>query len=407
MTRLDGRRDGIGSCAAAMISVGAALLAVMMFTGFWPTRPNVYNSYVLQACAWLEGHLDVAGEGHEYLELAIFGGRYYVSFPPFPSYVMLPFAAIWGEAAPDGVVALAVTMLGVMYACLLYRRVRQDGQELFWVLFLYLGTGYVFIAMNGYVWFLAQTMCFTLSLMAVCHGLRGQGLASLSFWACAVGCRPMAAVYLPILLYLLWESRPPDTGLGTLIRRRWYWCLGPLIIGGSYMALNAARFGSVLEFGHNYLPEFTRETEGQFSLAYFTGNVRNLLRLPQWQNTAEPLVFYTFNGMAFWLIDPLFIPAAAAWIWGLIRYRAGNRFLLAALPVLTLVYVCILCCHRTLGGWCFGNRYLLDIVPWLFFGLCRWKPEGKWFRYGSVPLFCFGAALNLIGAAATYNSWIT
>ena len=92
-----------------------ALLPVMMFTGHWPTHHNPYNSYTLQACAWLEGRLDL-GRDYTWLELAIVDGRYYVSFPPFPSYVMLPFAALFGENTPDGLIALSVTLLSVVYA---------------------------------------------------------------------------------------------------------------------------------------------------------------------------------------------------------------------------------------------------------------------------------------------------
>ena len=188
-------------CALCMV---LALLPVIMFTGQWPTHHNPYNSYTLQACAWLEGRLDL-GRDYAWLELAIVDGRYYVSFPPFPSYVMLPFAAMFGENTPDGLIALSVTLLSVVYACLLYNSVRRDGNGLMWVLFLLLGTGYLFICFTGYVWFIAQNLCFALSLMAIFHALRGQGGVSLTCWACAVGCRPMVAMYLPVLLYLLYR----------------------------------------------------------------------------------------------------------------------------------------------------------------------------------------------------------
>ena len=394
------RRDGI-----AVLSVGMALLALMLFTGCWPTRPNAYNSYLLQACAWLDGHLDL-GRDYPHLELAIYGGRYYVSFPPFPSYVLLPFAALFGERTPDLAIALGITLIGVIYAGRLYRRTAGDDDGLYWVLFLYLGTGFLFVALNGYVWFLAQTMCFTLSLMALYYAGEGRGGAALALWACAVGCRPMTALYLPVLLYLLWRRRPPRMGLKAMLQTRWYWGLGPLLIGGSYMVLNSLRFGSVLEFGHNYLPEFTRAENGQFSAAYLAENVKNLLRLPVWTGDGSPVSFYSFDGMAFWLVDPLVFPLAGAWIAGLLRRGREERFLLIALPVLSAGYGLLLCLHRTLGGWQFGNRYLLDLLPWLFCGLCRWKPPAPWFREASVPFAVFGTALNLIGTAALYSGWI-
>lgn len=47
------------------------------FTGGWPWNGNPYNSYVLQADAWLRGRLDlINGADYSWLELAIYGGRY-------------------------------------------------------------------------------------------------------------------------------------------------------------------------------------------------------------------------------------------------------------------------------------------------------------------------------------------
>ena len=390
-----------------------ALLPVMMFTGHWPTHHNPYNSYTLQACAWLEGRLDL-GRDYTWLELAIVDGRYYVSFPPFPSYVMLPFAALFGENTPDGLIALSVTLLSVVYACLLYNSMRRDRNGLMWVLFLLLGTGYLFICFTGYVWFIAQNLCFALSLMAIFHALKGQGGVSLTCWACAVGCRPMVAMYLPVLLYLLYrherEEHPGFTPVGAVLRR-WYWAIGPLLLGGSYMALNYLRFGSVLEFGHNYLPEFTRAEHGQFSVTYIAENFRSLLRLPQWNGSEEPLTFYSANGMAFWLANPMYFSLAAAWACALVRaFRHQEKqhgvFLLVTLPLLSTVYGLILCAHRTLGGWHFGNRYLLDTLPWLYLGLLCWKPEQDRFDRLNLPLLCFGVSLNLLGTVAAFNHWI-
>lgn len=395
---------------ASVACVLLALLVIMMFTGYWPSHHNPYNSYVRQACAWLEGRLDLDnGAFLTWLELAIHDGKYYVSFPPFPSYVMLPFAAIWGLDTPDAWIALAVTALGAAYACLLYLRLCKDQKGMLWVLFLFLGTGYLFIAVNGWVWFIAQNLCFTLSLMAIYHALKGQGVVSLSCWACAVGCRPMVLLYLPLLLWLLYREQrerfPADPGW-RIVLRRWYWIIGPAVIGGSYMLLNYLRFGSIFEFGHNYLPEFTRAEHGQFSHHYILDNMLALLRLPTWINGETSLTFFNINGMAFWLTNPLLITVMAAWIFACFSKPRKPWPIMVMLPVLTLLYVVILCAHRTLGGWHFGNRYLLDIMPWLFFGLLCWKPRSGAFATINMPLACFGVAMNLVGTVATYNNWI-
>lgn len=71
------------------LCVTAVFFVAWTFTGQWPWKSQPYNSYILQAQSWLEGRLDL-GRDYPYLELAIFNNKYYVSFPPFPSYAMLP-----------------------------------------------------------------------------------------------------------------------------------------------------------------------------------------------------------------------------------------------------------------------------------------------------------------------------
>ena len=387
---------------SAALGVLAVMLIAAAFTGQWPTRYNGYNSFLLQANAWLEGRLDL-GQDYTWLELAIVDGKYYVSFPPFPSYVLLPFAAIFRYSTPDGFIAWAVTMLGALYAVKLYQMTRRDGRAAFWVLFLYLGTGYLFISMNAYVWFIAQTMCFTLSLMAIVHAKKGQGGIALACWACAVGCRPMSALYLPVLVWLLWQNKGKLT-FWQWVAKRWYWALPTLLIAGSYMALNQARFGNPFEFGHNYLPEFVRAENGQFSLTYFAKNFPLLLRLPGWDAERQRAIYFTGDTIAFWLIDPLYLCVGAAWVYGLVKRRSLPAA--AMLPVMVVAHVFILCCHRTLGGWQFGNRYMVDMMPWLFYGLMVWMPDDDRFARWSAPLWVWGFAINVVGAVATYNKWI-
>lgn len=392
------------------LSVLAVMAVVAAFTGGWPWQENPYNSYALQADSWLRGRLDlIDGQDYSWLELAVYGGKYYVSFPPFPSYVMLPFVLVLGVGTPDHWIAVAVAMVGAVYAIRLYKAATGTlGQAGFFVLFLYLASGLLFVSINGYVWFIAQNMCFTLSLMSLFYAVRGRGGQALALWACAVGCRPMAVLYLPLLFYIVWKKwrEEQGTGLITLIRSRWYWGIGVTLIALSYMLLNYFRFGSILEFGHNYLPEFTRTETGQFHGSYLVDNLKKLLRLPVPDPESHILKFPTENGMAFWLAAPLFLTIAAAWLYAVAKKRKQQAVLLVLLPLLALLHVLLLCCHKTLGGWHFGNRYLLDLLPWLFYGLLLWKPKEDWFARWNMPLFYLGLSLQVIGTAATYNYWI-
>lgn len=178
------------------------------------------------------------------------------------------------------------------------------------------------------------------------------------------------------------------------------------MLAAFYMALNAARFGNPFEFGHNYLPEYMRNEAGQFSLRYLSDHVKEILRLPQTGGSGGALRFFTYDCMAFWLISPLLVTFLLAWLYALLRRKGCLRMERFGLPVMVMTHLLIVLCHSTLGGWQFGNRYLLDMMPWLLYGLLALAPEEDGFWHLNIPLACMGLAVNLIGTAAAYNHWI-
>ena len=376
-------------------------MVMSAFTGIWPWSRNSYNSFSLQAAAWLEGRLDL-GKDYPWLELAIYNGKYYVSFPPFPSVVMLPFTALFGTGTPDALISWVVTLAGGVFSVRLGLRCGLSSRDaVFWALFLHLGSGYMFIAQSGWVWFFAQTLNFTLLLGALTLAVEGRGSGSLILWACAVGCRPFSVLYFPVLAYLLWRKERP-AHIGRWIVKRLYWAAGPCVIAGFYMALNAARFGSVTEFGHTWLPEFQRAEHGQFSITYFAHNFSLLFRLPEADPQTGRLTFAHIDTMLFPMICPLTFCLAGVWGHECLKGGRREKFLLFALPLLFLIHLGLTCCHRTMGGVQFGNRYLLDLLPPLYAGLCLWMPESEWFRQWQIPLLVFGLVLNTLGTYTTY-----
>ena len=71
--------------------------------------------------------------------------------------------------------------------------------------------------------------------------------------------------------------------------------------------------------------------------------------------------------------------------------------------MLAMAYIFILCSHRTLGGWQFGNRYFKDIMPWLFAMLCLTAPDSRRLRRIVTPLFFAALALHAVGTVMTWN----
>lgn len=87
-------RKDIFTLAITLFSVLVLYFAFSQITNHRLTDTNPYNTYELQAESWLQKRVDI--DNREWLELATYGGKYYVSFPPFPSVILLPFVALFG-----------------------------------------------------------------------------------------------------------------------------------------------------------------------------------------------------------------------------------------------------------------------------------------------------------------------
>lgn len=91
-------------------------------------------------------------------------------------------------------------------------------------------------------------MAFSLSLMAIYYALKNKIGLSLAFWACAVGCRPFQILYLPALLYLIYNAHKavnPEDKIIDIIKKRYLALVPMAVIALSYMILNFARFGNI------------------------------------------------------------------------------------------------------------------------------------------------------------------
>lgn len=388
-----------------LIAVGSVfmiMVALWMFTGQWFFKSQPYNSYILQAQSWLEGRLHL-GKDYPYLELAIVDGKYFVSFPPFPSYLMLPFVAL-GWNSCDGAIALASALTGVVYAMKILHRCGKHGMgSIVLTLLLTVGSNWLYFSQNAWVWFIAQNLSFTFCLMAIYYAMCGKAGLSLAFWGCAVGCRPFSVIYIFVLAYLLYtkfKEDKPDVTIKEIITRKWMCGIAVFVIALSYMILNYARFGSIAEFGHNYLPEFTRVKTGQFHLDYMTQNIPKLFRIPEIKNGIWQ--FPMAEGFNIFISSPVFPVFVIAFIYGIIGGEKRYKPLYVITFVLIAAHIIFLTLHKTMGGAHFGNRYPCDTLPFAFAVIALAIPkDSKAIKLCMLPMM-FGLVLNALGAVSSY-----
>ena len=397
--------------AVTFILVLAFCVSFSFVTNHFITDSNPYNTYEIQAQSWLDGRVDV--DNREWLELATYNGKYYVSFPPLPSVILLPFVAVFGSGC-DNYIAFIALLLGVFFCFKLSRKFGLSPEFSALVTSaLYLGTNMRQITSDAWVWFFAQNLAFLFTILSFyCAKIKKKGFSML-FLACAVGCRPFDLIYLPLILLIILDGMEEKSFIvkfkKLVFEKIWVYIPAFLIVL-FYCIYNYVRFGNIFEFGHNYLPEFLNSEDGQFSLSYFIKNLPCLFRLPT--VSQGKITFPQFDGMSIFLVIPFFITYPLSLIVSFVRDKKIEYKKYHILgSVLILFHIFILLCHKTMGGAHFGNRYIMDTVPCLFvLSVLSFKQSFKSknrlttaFNVVCAVVFVVGVLINFIGTAEFYN----
>ncbi len=356
-----------------------------------------YDSYTRQAAAWWNGKISLP-ENISWLELAWYDGHYYVSFPPFPSVIQFLLVPFFGMNTPDNLVN---TLFGFLSFVLIYRYMMRRGFDGLYAslvgLLLTLGSNLFYMSLTGWVWFSAQTQGFfflTLAIFLMDSQKKAAWAFSFFSLGLAFACRPMNVVYAPLLYYLLIQKIKDVSMMRTLVRSIKY--VLPLAAVGILAAVyNVIRFDNPFEFGHNYLPEFLYTP--QFSLDYVPGNFLEILKLPGGER-----FWPEFNGTLFFLVNPAFILLAVR-----LFQKRLNTVRVIWLLTFTAHLVMVLS-HKTMGGWQFGCRYLVDMLPFALLIIGEDAPEVHLGRQLVLPaaLAVLGIAVNVWGAVWYYTYFI-
>jgi hypothetical protein len=379
--------------------------------------------------------------------------KYYVSFPPFPAVLLLPFVALWGMNTNDVLFTVILAGLGPALVFLLLRRLvargdsrRTVSDDLWLTAVLAIGSVYYYSSVLGQVWYTAHVVAVILVALYVHAALdaRYPVWAGL-FLVWGFLCRPEILFTAP---FFLWElvrvhSRPDTDATRALAQRvnedlfayfdsgrlkPWQAVLlTPLalpyrilrrvalhidyvwqrldrraaitkavafafpvaLFGFGAGVLNILRFGRLTEFGHTYL------------------NVRWTPRIQKYG-----LFNYTFLGrnLACMLaLTPKIVagPPYVQYSWhGLALWVTTPVFLFLLWPAvkgalhrplwLTTAFVAVPDLLYQNSGWVqFGYRFSLDYTVFLICLLAiGGRPITRWFKV----LVVLGVIVNLFGA---------
>ncbi len=386
---------------AALLSVTILALIVVMFD-IKVFEHNPYDSYTRQALAWQDGktYLDNDPQEIEYLELAVFNGKYYVSFPPVPSIIEFVFTLFCGQDTPNQLLIFVYIVISCIALTLLFFRKLALITSVLLGITSTIGTNLLSIATFGGVWHEAQSLSFMLCSLAVLFIFSDKkwlnGVA-LFLAALAVGCRPFTAIFIPFLLLEIYKKNRDKK-----IHYLWPYLIAPAIVTGLLMLYNFIRFNNPFEFGHNYLPEFTRAEEGQFSLSYLLPNLVQSIKLPFEYTPEFALNINRFSANIFYIFNPIIAVFFYYNIKNCIFKRNIKDYLFF---IAVIVFVLATCLHKTLGGAQFGARYFLDMIPFLAMYLSVQKMDVE-YEVIRAEICLISVAINVYGVAFVISNFL-
>jgi hypothetical protein len=334
--------------------------------------------------------------------------RYYVSFPPFPAVLMMPFVAIFGMEMNDVIFNVLLAALAPALLFMLLRRLREQGistrtqtDDLWLTAMFGLGTVFYYSSVIGQVWYSAHVVVVlcTIGYAWCAFGARAPVWAGVFLGLAFLSRAVPATLMFPLFV---WEavrtSRRDDAGEAGLFKATdWRRVIGLLVrfaapvavMGLAAAAMNYARFDSMTEFGHTYLNvRWTARIQrwGLFNYHFLSRNLAAFLVLTPRIMAKFPYVQVSWHGMSIFLTTPVFIYL----LWPKVRGPLHWPLWLTVLPVFLIHAL-----YQNDGWVQFGFRFSLDFTVFLVLLLAL---GGRRLGWTARTLILVGIAINLFGA---------
>lgn len=430
----------ISTRAAALMSLGVAVIYY-----FSNPKPQNYYDYTFRVAAnLLGGRIAFTEPQPSWLnEFVPFEGFYYSVFPLGSVLSMLPFALLKkiGMIAEMPGMFIAALQAGLVCWFLLriaskcdVSRARQITQTASILFGTFMWTNLTF----GSAWQLALGFAVVGELGAIYFSIcERRPLLAGFFFAMAFGNRTEILLTAPVLMFLLLRpSGPERTTRRSLLSVRSAvaplagFCAVPLMLGVATLLYNYVRFHAFTDFGYSRIPGVLNEpwyNEGIFSWSYIPRQAWEML-FRSW----EPWPAFPYlgpNGFSATILwsSPflLFLFRSDAPQWLRRAYRRMRDFVRArakanAFPSLyccfslrslgrdhglkyaawlaIFILTALLWSHGNSGGWQFGYRYAMVILPWAFIILLEWAPR----RFPIIEATAIGFSF----AANAYATWL-
>lgn len=324
--------------------------------------------------------------------------KYYVSFPPFPAVLFLPFVALAGLRVNDVALTCVLAALGPMLLFLILRRLsargdsnRSESDDLWLTALFGVGSVYFYASVLGQVWYTAHVVSVALASLFVLASfeVRRPVMAGVLLGALVLT-RPQMGFFGVFFLYELWRAKKPI--VPALVKVG----LPVLAFAAVGAWFNWVRFHSLTEFGHFYLnvrwtPRIQRY--GLFNYAFLPRNLAAAFTLLPKLLPGRPWVQIPWHGLSLFLTTP----ALLYLLWPHKKGHLHRGLWLAAAPIALLGFL-----YQNDGWVQFGFRFSLDYMVLLVMLLAAGnRPLTRTFKLVIVA----GVLVNLFGAITFGRAW--
>ncbi len=383
---------------AVAISVAVALVYY-----FSNPKPQSFYDYTFRVAGhMLRGGVAFADKQPSWLnEFVPFEGVYYSVFPLGAVLTMIPFAFLktLGVITEMPGAVIAALLAGV--SCWLLLKIASGydievKKQVLLALAILFGTfAWTNLTFTG-AWQLALGFAMLGEIGAIYFTVYDRRpLIAGIFFAMAFGNRTENLLTAPIFFYLLYRGQgnvveeivaekdyPVATAPGSdKIARIASFCAVPFVLGVATLVYNYVRFHSFTDFGYARIPGVLEEpwyNHGIFSIYYIPRQAGEMLwKWWEWKDTFPYFVPNGFSSSILWSSPFLLL---------LLRFSSRDKLLKYASWTAVVILTFLLWIHGNSGGWQFGYRYAMVLLPWIFVILLESSPKKitplEWIAYG-------------------------
>jgi hypothetical protein len=326
--------------------------------------------------------------------------KYYVSFPPFPTVIFLPFVAIFGLAVNDVLITVLFAALAPMLLFFVLRRLaargdstRTEEEDLWLVAMFGFGTVFFYSSVIGQVWYTAHVVATVLTGLFVLASFdaRRPVLAGLCIGAILLT-RPHVAAWALFFVYESWRAH----GKKIPWQKVAAFAAPVAILGAAGFAFNWARFHSFGEFGHFYLNVRWTDRIQRYGLTNFAFLARNLscaLTLTPKLLAKSPYIQFSWHGLSLLITTPAYLYL----LWPRVRSPLHTALWAVVAPIALLGLL-----YQNDGwvqfGYRFSNDFSFALIMLLAIG---GRPLTRTWK----ALILVGVVVNLFGALTFGRFW--